>query len=244
MSQVHYIKPGRFDNMLNGAVAWLARHGISLMGTAELSVRGRTSGEWRRIPVNPLPYEGGPYLISARGHSQWVRNLRAAAWRAAPSRPQDPAVHGGRAARRGEARAAAHLPGALGLGGRTLLRRRQRQVHGRGAPRRGAQTPCLPDHRVEVTVEAADAQAAGTDQAPDAQVTAIDKAPDAQATVTSETPGAPAAATGETPGRSKSAPRPLRPTVRSAPRGGRALPVPAAPPRASAPAPPASSIHA
>ena len=78
MSQAHYIKPGRFDNMLNSTVAWLARHGISLMGTAELSVRGRTSGEWRRIPVNPLPYEGGPYLISARGHSQWVRNLRAA----------------------------------------------------------------------------------------------------------------------------------------------------------------------
>ncbi|MFC4607655.1 nitroreductase family deazaflavin-dependent oxidoreductase [Streptomyces maoxianensis] len=78
MPQAHYIKPGRFDNIVNGAIGWLARRGISLMGTAELSVRGRTSGEWRRIPVNPLPYEGGPYLISARGHSQWVRNLRAA----------------------------------------------------------------------------------------------------------------------------------------------------------------------
>jgi deazaflavin-dependent oxidoreductase (nitroreductase family) len=55
-----------------------ASHGVSLRGTAELSVRGRTSGEWRRIPLSPLPYEGGPYLISARGHSQWVRNLRAA----------------------------------------------------------------------------------------------------------------------------------------------------------------------
>ncbi|MFE6128170.1 nitroreductase family deazaflavin-dependent oxidoreductase [Streptomyces sp. NPDC056437] len=78
MSQSHYIKPGRLDNIINGSIAWLARRGISLMGTAELSVRGRTSGEWRSIPVNPLPYEGGPYLISARGHSQWVRNLRAA----------------------------------------------------------------------------------------------------------------------------------------------------------------------
>ncbi|MFI1393786.1 nitroreductase family deazaflavin-dependent oxidoreductase [Streptomyces sp. NPDC020681] len=78
MSQAHYVKPGRFDNIVNGTVAWLARHGISLMGTAELSVRGRTSGEWRRLPVNPLPYEGGPYLVSARGHSQWVRNMRAA----------------------------------------------------------------------------------------------------------------------------------------------------------------------
>ncbi|WP_240134696.1 nitroreductase family deazaflavin-dependent oxidoreductase [Streptomyces sp. MUM 178J] len=78
MEQTHYIKPGRFDRVFNGAVGWLARRGVSLMGSAELSVRGRTSGEWRRLPVNPLPYEGGPYLISARGHSQWVRNLRAA----------------------------------------------------------------------------------------------------------------------------------------------------------------------
>lgn len=74
----HYIKPGRFDAALNGLVGWLARRGVSLMGTAELSVLGRTSGEWRSIPVNPLPYEGDTYLVSARGHSQWVRNLRAA----------------------------------------------------------------------------------------------------------------------------------------------------------------------
>ncbi|MFJ6698978.1 nitroreductase family deazaflavin-dependent oxidoreductase [Streptomyces sp. NPDC091272] len=78
MSATHYVKPGRFDNLLNGAVGWLARRGVSLLGTAELSVQGRKSGEWRRLPVNPLPYAGGPYLVSARGHSEWVRNMRAA----------------------------------------------------------------------------------------------------------------------------------------------------------------------
>ncbi|MFI1016925.1 nitroreductase family deazaflavin-dependent oxidoreductase [Streptomyces sp. NPDC020965] len=78
VSTTHYIRPSRFDSILNSVVGRLARHGVSLLGTAELSVRGRTSGEWRSIPVNPLPYEGGPYLVSARGHSQWVRNLRAA----------------------------------------------------------------------------------------------------------------------------------------------------------------------
>lgn len=78
MAQTHYIKPNRWDTVANKAIGWLARHGVSLMGTAELSVRGRTSGEWRSIPVNPLPFEGGPYLISARGESQWVRNMRAA----------------------------------------------------------------------------------------------------------------------------------------------------------------------
>ncbi|MEV7340997.1 nitroreductase family deazaflavin-dependent oxidoreductase [Streptomyces sp. NPDC093544] len=77
-SSAHYIKPKPFDRAMNGLVGWLARRGVSLLGSAELSVKGRKSGEWRKVPVNPLPYEGGPYLISARGHSEWVRNLRAA----------------------------------------------------------------------------------------------------------------------------------------------------------------------
>lgn len=74
----HYIKPKPFDRAMNNLIGWLARHGVSLMGSAELSVLGRKSGEWRKVPVNPLPYEGGPYLVSARGHSEWVRNMRAA----------------------------------------------------------------------------------------------------------------------------------------------------------------------
>ncbi|MCX5207090.1 nitroreductase family deazaflavin-dependent oxidoreductase [Streptomyces sp. NBC_00237] len=74
----HYVRPSRVGNLLNGTVGWLARHGVSLLGSAELSVLGRKSGEWRRVPVNPLPYENGPYLVSARGHSEWVRNMRAA----------------------------------------------------------------------------------------------------------------------------------------------------------------------
>ncbi|WP_329460478.1 nitroreductase family deazaflavin-dependent oxidoreductase [Streptomyces sp. NBC_01497] len=63
---------------MNAAIGWLSRHGLSFMGTAELSVRGRTSGELRRLPVNPFSYHGTQYLVSARGHSQWVRNMRAA----------------------------------------------------------------------------------------------------------------------------------------------------------------------
>lgn len=63
---------------LNGVIGWLARHGVSLAGTAELSVRGRKSGRMQRIPVNPHTWDGSQYLVSARGHSQWVRNMRAA----------------------------------------------------------------------------------------------------------------------------------------------------------------------
>ena len=43
-----------------------------------LSVRGRSSGEWRETPVNPLRVAGQRYLVAPRGHTQWVRNLRVA----------------------------------------------------------------------------------------------------------------------------------------------------------------------
>lgn len=59
-------------------VGRLARLGISLLGSAELTVVGRRSGTPQRIPVNPHTHEGAEYLVSARGHSQWVRNMRAA----------------------------------------------------------------------------------------------------------------------------------------------------------------------
>lgn len=63
---------------LNSVIGRLARYGLSLAGSAELTVRGRRSGKPQRIPVNPHTYEGMQYLVSARGHSQWVRNMRAA----------------------------------------------------------------------------------------------------------------------------------------------------------------------
>jgi deazaflavin-dependent oxidoreductase (nitroreductase family) len=43
-----------------------------------LAVRGRTSGEWRTVPVNVLDLDGSRYLVAPRGDTQWVRNLRAA----------------------------------------------------------------------------------------------------------------------------------------------------------------------
>ena len=43
-----------------------------------LAVRGRTSGEWRTVPVNVLELDGARYLVAPRGDTQWVRNLRAA----------------------------------------------------------------------------------------------------------------------------------------------------------------------
>lgn len=74
----YYVQASRLGVRFNAFFGKLARLGISLAGTAELSVRGRTSGRMQRIPVNPYTQDGVQYLVSARGHSQWVRNMRAA----------------------------------------------------------------------------------------------------------------------------------------------------------------------
>jgi deazaflavin-dependent oxidoreductase (nitroreductase family) len=63
---------------MNPLIGVLTRLGLSVAGSRILEVRGRTSGEPRRNPVNPLSFEGGRYLVAPRGHTQWVRNLRAA----------------------------------------------------------------------------------------------------------------------------------------------------------------------
>jgi hypothetical protein len=74
----HYKEPGWFTrNVFNRLVSWLTRRGVSVIGSRVLEVRGRTSGEPRRVPVNLLGYEGGEYLVAPRGETQWVRNVRA-----------------------------------------------------------------------------------------------------------------------------------------------------------------------
>jgi deazaflavin-dependent oxidoreductase (nitroreductase family) len=52
------------------------RFGIS--GARALALRGRRSGRELRVPVIPVDHGGDRYLVSVRGESHWVRNLRAA----------------------------------------------------------------------------------------------------------------------------------------------------------------------
>jgi deazaflavin-dependent oxidoreductase (nitroreductase family) len=74
-----YLAPGWFTkNVFNRSVRRLTRLGISVMGSRELRVRGRSSGEWRTTPVNLLTVDAQRYLVAPRGTTQWVRNLRAA----------------------------------------------------------------------------------------------------------------------------------------------------------------------
>lgn len=73
-----YVAPNLVTRIFNLLPMGLARLGISVWGSRTLAVRGRSSGEWRTVPVNLLEYEGVRYLVAPRGETQWVRNLRVA----------------------------------------------------------------------------------------------------------------------------------------------------------------------
>jgi len=71
-------RPGWFTtNVFNRLIATLTGRGVSVLGSRVLEVRGRSSGEPRRTPVNLLDLDGERYLVAPRGETQWARNLRA-----------------------------------------------------------------------------------------------------------------------------------------------------------------------
>ena len=75
----HYREPDWFTrHIFNGAVKGLTRLGISVFGSRVLEHRGRTSGDLHHVPVNLLTIQGTRYLVSPRGQTQWVRNVRHA----------------------------------------------------------------------------------------------------------------------------------------------------------------------
>jgi len=75
---MRYLVPNRTAEIFNAVTKWLTARGISLLGSRVLAVRGRKSGRTRTTIVNLFTYEGSPYLLAPRGHTEWVRNLRAA----------------------------------------------------------------------------------------------------------------------------------------------------------------------
>lgn len=73
-----YLQPGWLTRQVfNRLIRRLARMGVSMRGSRELRVKGRTSGKWRSVPVNPLTLGSTQYLVAPRGTTEWVRNLRA-----------------------------------------------------------------------------------------------------------------------------------------------------------------------
>lgn len=75
---VRYDEPDRAARAANALIRWLAELGISIAGTRALRVRGRKTGKVRGVVVNVLTVDGVDYLVSPRGTTQWVRNVRAA----------------------------------------------------------------------------------------------------------------------------------------------------------------------
>ncbi|MGW6335360.1 nitroreductase family deazaflavin-dependent oxidoreductase [Nocardia rhamnosiphila] len=78
-ASTRYLAPTGFDPIFNRLANLLPKLGISVGGSRLLAVRGRKSGEWRTTMVNLMTAaDGQRYLVAPRGHTQWVRNLRAA----------------------------------------------------------------------------------------------------------------------------------------------------------------------
>lgn len=71
MTSDNYLRPGVVQHVLNVVARLVSPLPI-------LAVRGRTSGVWRTTPITVLENGNGRYLVSPRGATDWVRNLRAA----------------------------------------------------------------------------------------------------------------------------------------------------------------------
>lgn len=71
-----HVYQGATSPFANRMVMWLIRRGLSPMGAQIMTVRGRSTGQPRQTPVNPLTLGGQTYLVAPRGHVQWTRNLR------------------------------------------------------------------------------------------------------------------------------------------------------------------------
>jgi hypothetical protein len=75
----HYKEPDWFTRVVfNNVVKGLTRMGVSVWGSRVLEHRGRTTGKLHHVPVNLLTVDGKDYLVSPRGNTQWVRNVRHA----------------------------------------------------------------------------------------------------------------------------------------------------------------------
>jgi hypothetical protein len=68
-----YLKPPWFVVNVFNKIAMAT--GIS--GSETMVVTSRVSGQEQQIPVISVDVDGTRYLVSTRGESQWVKNLRA-----------------------------------------------------------------------------------------------------------------------------------------------------------------------
>ena len=68
-----YLKPPWFTAKVFNKIAMAT--GVS--GTEKLTLTARATGTQQEIPVITVDVDGTRYLVSTRGESQWVKNVRA-----------------------------------------------------------------------------------------------------------------------------------------------------------------------
>jgi len=68
-----HLRPPFFVRRIFNPIAM--RFGIS--GSERLTVTGRRTGRAYSVPVLPVEHGGARYLVSPRGETDWVRNVRA-----------------------------------------------------------------------------------------------------------------------------------------------------------------------
>ncbi len=73
-----YRRPTKLTRTMNRFVSWLASRGLMPSDTITLEVKGRRSGMIRSNVVTWVEQDEGRYLVSPRGETEWVRNVRAA----------------------------------------------------------------------------------------------------------------------------------------------------------------------
>lgn len=78
MSDAYRRPPAMIRSVVNPMLNVLVRVGIMPDKMTTLAVRGRKSGEWRTVPVVTMVRDGTTHLVSPRGETDWVRNLRQA----------------------------------------------------------------------------------------------------------------------------------------------------------------------
>jgi hypothetical protein len=73
MANRRYLKPPWMQRNVGNRLAPLFRPSL----VQKLSVPGRRSGRWHTVPIAVLDHIGERYLVSYRGESDWVLDLRA-----------------------------------------------------------------------------------------------------------------------------------------------------------------------
>ena len=72
-----YRRPTKVTQAFNRFMGWLASRGLMPSDTITLEVKGRRSGMIRSNVVTWVEQGEERYLVSPRGESEWVRNVRA-----------------------------------------------------------------------------------------------------------------------------------------------------------------------